>query len=124
MIHVIAGTTPSGQFGYEVSELGDIDGDKVADFLIGEVAGHGQAKNAGRVVAYSGADATPLFELLGESSADNFGNAAAAVRSAMESFCWRSEPKTRVRRTEGRSTSMRWRAPRQKTMPRQASTRR
>ena len=80
VIHRIEGTTKGAQFGYEVSELGDIDDDGVPDFLVGELAGTGKVKKSGRVVVYSGKAAELLFELKGERANDAFGNAAAAKR--------------------------------------------
>ena len=76
----VQGTTAKAQFGYEVSELGDINGDAIPDFFVGEIAGVGKVPGSGRGVAYSGKDATVLFELKGEKQGDNFGNAAAATR--------------------------------------------
>lgn len=79
VIHEIDGETRQGQFGYEVSELGDFDEDGVPDFLVGELAGRGDAPRSGRVVVYSGKSAKPLFDLDGEQQGDGFGNAAAAT---------------------------------------------
>lgn len=79
VIHEIAGKTPQGQFGYEVSELGDFDGDDVPDFLVGEMTGRGDAPRSGRVIVYSGKSAEPLFDIGGQSQGDGFGNAAAAT---------------------------------------------
>ena len=79
VIHSVEGTTAKGQFGYEVSEAGDIDGDDVPDFFVGEPAGTGKQAGSGRGVVYSGKTAQPIFELQGEQSGDSFGNAAAAA---------------------------------------------
>ena len=78
VIHTVKGKTPGGQFGYEVSEMGDIDADSVPDFLVGELNGNGSASKCGRVIVFSGKTAEPIFELSGERTGDNFGNAAAA----------------------------------------------
>ena len=81
VIHHVKGTTSGAQFGYEVSELGDIDKDGTPDFLVGAMAGTGKVKSSGRVVAYSGRTAKVIFELKGENANDGFGNAAAAAAS-------------------------------------------
>ncbi len=80
VIHSISGSTRAGQFGYEVSEMGDVDGDDIPDFLVGEMAGDGKAQKSGRVVVYSGKSAEPIFELGGERAGDGYGNAAAAAK--------------------------------------------
>lgn len=81
VIHSLSGSTPAGQFGYEVSEAGDMDGDSVADFVVGEMAGNGNAKASGRVVVYSGKSAKLIFELGGERTGDGFGNAVAVTKT-------------------------------------------
>ena len=80
VIHRINGSTQGGQFGYEVSELGDINGDSVPDFVVGEMAGNGQVAKAGRAIVHSGKTAEVLFDLKGEEANDGFGNAAASAR--------------------------------------------
>lgn len=86
VLHQLDGKTPGGNFGYEVSELGDIDADGTPDFLVGEMAGVGQEPGSGRVVAYSGRSGMQLFELKGEQAKDGFGNAAAAARMSKDTF--------------------------------------
>lgn len=85
-LRTIRGTTASGQFGYEVSELGDVDGDSVPDYIVGEMAGNGKAKSSGRVIAYSGKTGDVLFELRGERTGDGFGNAVAAAQTKPGEF--------------------------------------
>lgn len=79
VVREIAGSTPGAQFGYEVGELGDINGDDVPDLLVGEYAGNGDQAGSGRAIAYSGKTGELLFELNGKKKGDNFGNAAAAI---------------------------------------------
>lgn len=101
VIHSVSGSTPAGQFGYEVSEMGDIDGDDVPDFLVGEMAGDGQARNSGRVVVYSGKTAEPIFELDGERTGDGYGNAAATARLENGEFMLAVGAPNAGRRREG-----------------------
>ncbi len=78
-LHRIDGTTPGGQFGYEVSELGDIDQDGIPDFFVGEMAGNGSQPQSGRGYVYSGRSGKELFSIPGEETNDGFGNAAACA---------------------------------------------
>ena len=86
LIHSVKGSTAGGQFGYEVGEMGDVNGDSVPDFFVGEMAGNGKAKKSGRAIVYSGKSAEVLFEIGGERSGDAFGNAAATARLADNEF--------------------------------------
>ncbi len=80
VLHSLKGNTKGGQFGYEVSECGDIDGDSTPDFLVGEMAGDGAARQSGRVIVYSGKTAESIFDFSGDRSGDGFGNAAAVEK--------------------------------------------
>lgn len=80
VVHSLVGTKKAAQFGYEVSELGDFNGDDCPDFFVGELAGDGLAKGSGRGIVYSGRDASQIFELKGERAGDSFGNAAGATQ--------------------------------------------
>ena len=82
----ISGASPGDRFGVEVSELGDIDGDGCGDFLVGSDAGNGKQARSGLAIAYSGKTGQKLFELEGEQSGDNFGNAAACQPNGDGSF--------------------------------------
>ncbi len=82
-IYKLNGNKSGGQFGYEVSGLGDIDGDKTPDFLVGAMAedgliGEKKVVGCGRSIAYSGKSGKLIFELFGERTGDAFGNAASA----------------------------------------------
>lgn len=86
ILHSIFGKTAAGQFGYEVSEAGDVDGDQVPDFLVGEMAGNGKATKSGRVIVYSGKTGKSIFEIKGERTGDGFGNAAAITNNGSGKF--------------------------------------
>lgn len=81
-----SGSKAGSQFGYEVSEAGDLDDDQVPDILVGEMNGNGKVPNCGRAIAYSGKTGKMIFELSGERSGDCFGNAAAIIQSGDQSL--------------------------------------
>ncbi|MGI9518701.1 MAG: TPR end-of-group domain-containing protein [Pirellulaceae bacterium] len=86
VLTTLTGNSSGGQFGYEVSELGDIDGDGTPDFFVGEMNGDGNAAKSGRGIAYSGSSFEPFFELGGERAGDGFGNAAGCARVSEGEF--------------------------------------
>ncbi len=85
-IHRVKGTTLDAQFGYEVGDCGDIDGDGVSDFLVGELAGNGPNPQCGRLAIFSGKTASLICELFGERTGDGFGNAAAVAALGNQEF--------------------------------------
>ena len=62
-------------FGYSAASAGDVNGDGTVDYIIG-APGHPQVGNPGRVVVYSGADHTLLYDLSGVQS---FGRSVTGV---------------------------------------------
>ena len=81
LLRTWSGTKAKGQFGYEVSEAGDLDGDEVNDVLVGEMNGDGKVSSSGAIHVYSGKTGAKLFSLAGERAGDCFGNAAAIANS-------------------------------------------
>jgi hypothetical protein len=69
------------QFGIDLRALGDVDGDGVADLLIGgssyDSPSHGHW--AGRACIYSGSTSSLLYQLEGEDQTNGFGVAAAGI---------------------------------------------
>lgn len=76
------GSAAGDKFGYEVSELGDIDGDDYPDVFVGAATGSGTQTRCGKGFAYSGRTGKRLFELEGEQTGDSFGNAAGCAQNA------------------------------------------
>lgn len=86
LLHHFKGSQPGDKFGYEVSELGDLNNDGHADVFVGAMAGLGEQKRSGAAVVYSGRTGKPLFDLKGEQSGDGFGNAAGCAKNKDGSF--------------------------------------
>lgn len=86
IIYTLKGKTQGGQFGYEVNEAGDFDGDNVPDFFVGEMNGNGNQPKSGKGYIYSGKSGEVLLELKGEKPGDCFGNAAAITKIGDQRF--------------------------------------
>ncbi|MCP3914396.1 MAG: hypothetical protein GY711_02440 [bacterium] len=72
-IYEIHGNSAGDQFGFSVSDAGDVNADGLPDVIIGsfDESIHGPDTGAARV--YSGADGAPLLTLFGDSGYDYFG---------------------------------------------------
>ena len=83
MIDSLHGWHAEGRFGYEISGLGDLDGDGVSEFGVGDRRGGDSSKpNFSTVYVYSGRTRETLFLLTGNQSGDRFGSAMAGVGDA------------------------------------------
>jgi hypothetical protein len=60
-------------FGQHVADLGDVNGDGLADFVVGAPLNDAAGEDAGRAYVFSGADGSPLLTLTGEEPGDRFG---------------------------------------------------
>lgn len=82
----VQGKTRGAQFGYEVSEVGDFDGDGVPDFFVGALRGSGVVSQSGMGYVFSGKDGKQILQIQGERTGDGFGNAAAGIQLASGDF--------------------------------------
>lgn len=83
VIHSIEGPSPGKQFGYKSTGIGDIDGDRHADFVITELLGDGDRAGSGRCHIYSGKAGKLLFTINGEEEGDKFGSAVCGVTNKL-----------------------------------------
>ena len=67
-LRVITGSQNGEQFGWEVENLGDIDGDGAGDISVSAPFGSSGGGSSGRVLVYSGATGTLLFTFTGSSN--------------------------------------------------------
>ena len=67
-------------FGWSVSAAGDVNGDGMADFIVGATrADPGGRADAGSVYVYSGADGSLLYQRDGGAEYNNFGHSVSAA---------------------------------------------
>ncbi|MBK7403549.1 MAG: FG-GAP repeat protein [Phycisphaerales bacterium] len=71
VLRVHKGAAPGDQLGIGVSGVGDIDNDGVPDYAAS--AQKGGPTNHGSCMVFSGADGSPLLELLADETGTNFG---------------------------------------------------
>lgn len=75
----LSGESPGDSFGAAVSGAGDLDGDGVADVIVGAPGDSTMFANAGRLYAFSGESMTPLWIREGDEAGASLGSAAAAL---------------------------------------------
>lgn len=66
-------------FGVAIAATGDVNGDGVPDYLVGEAGNDAVAEEAGRAVLYSGADRSVLAQVVGTSADAKFGSTLFGV---------------------------------------------
>lgn len=72
-----AGTQTDGKYGHAVAGLGDIDGDTIPDYAVGEFESNAGASNGGSIYVYSGATGTEIFFHHGTTANGSQGSAVA-----------------------------------------------
>ncbi|MDP6409745.1 MAG: integrin alpha [Planctomycetota bacterium] len=83
----VTGSAPGDWFGYSVADAGDVNGDGVADFIVGahQNLNGGHSPNPGYARVYSGVDASLLWQFDGDGTNwvdgpdDHFGQAVAGA---------------------------------------------
>lgn len=76
----LTGSHADDGFGYEVSPLGDVDGDEHDDVFVGAPTANGDQPGCGVGYIYSGKTGELILSISGQRTGDSFANAAAAVR--------------------------------------------
>jgi len=61
-------------FGFAVASAGDVNGDHLADVLVGATRNDAAGLNAGRASVFSGADGSLLYSMDGDNAGDLFGS--------------------------------------------------
>jgi serine/threonine-protein kinase len=78
----LAGTRPTGDFGFDVAPAGDVNGDGYADFLVGAALDDRDGMNSGRAFLYLGGPRPPTqpsLELRTHAEAGQYGYAVAGI---------------------------------------------
>ncbi|ODS22433.1 hypothetical protein AB835_14200 [Candidatus Endobugula sertula] len=73
------GDSANEEFGWRVADAGDINNDGVHDFIVSAFDDDSVFSNAGRVIAYSGADNSVMYELNGYGSEDYLGVSLSSI---------------------------------------------
>src|SRR5262245_52724640 len=65
VLHTFAGAGGNDRLGWAIENVGDLDGDGVADLIAGAPFGNSGGTGSGRAVVYSGASGAILFAIDG-----------------------------------------------------------
>ena len=77
----LRGESPADSFGWTSENLGDLDGDGAADFIVGAIGYPGDGSAAGKAYVYSGRDGRLLHSVAG-AARDRLGYAVASAGDA------------------------------------------
>jgi hypothetical protein len=80
LLYDVDGVHGGDRFGDSVARCGDLDGDKIRDFLVGAVYDDTNGTNSGFARVVSGADGTTIHEVYGDSTGDFLGYALTGLR--------------------------------------------
>ncbi|HZL99043.1 MAG TPA: VCBS repeat-containing protein [Planctomycetota bacterium] len=73
LIHQLDAPAGSDGFGASIAPFADVDGDGRAEVLVGQLGYFVAGQKLGRVQVYSTDDFSPLLEIVGDGTVDNFG---------------------------------------------------
>ena len=74
----IDGDRAGDRFGLDLAAVGDLDGDGVAEFVVGANGSDLAGQDAGKAVVYSGSTFQPIYVYRGQNPGDGLGNVSAA----------------------------------------------
>ncbi len=79
LIHIFLGDSAGDQFGFSVSGAGDINGDGIADLIVGAPGDDDNGTDSGSARVFSGFDGTVLHDFRGNAPLDAFGTSVSGV---------------------------------------------
>ncbi len=77
----LVGREATERFGNSTASAGDVNGDGLADVIVGAPNHNNKGAGAGRAYVFSGKDGASLFTLDGEKAGDAFGSIVAGAKS-------------------------------------------
>ncbi|MBL0170312.1 MAG: FG-GAP repeat protein [Gemmatimonadaceae bacterium] len=81
VLQTLAGRDTAERFGSSAAGAGDVNGDGMADVIVGAPNNSAKGAGAGRAYVFSGKDGTLLFTLDGEKAGDAFGSIVAGSKN-------------------------------------------
>lgn len=78
-LHNLDGESPGDQFSESMAAAGDVDGDGLADLIVGAWANGAGGAAAGRAYVYSAATGAPVYTFTGAAPGDNLGDSVAGA---------------------------------------------